>query len=204
MNNSGDFTFRDVADPVQLADYELARGALFTDLNSDGRADLIVSQNHPYWPPHMSEKLRLKGRVFLRNGSGAFAEVSEQTGIVNNRYGIAPLQADFNNDGRPDIVHLNLGGRSRVFLSKPGENHFLRVQLPGSVRSLGAVVSVKVLSGALLKKTYLVGKTLCSDSTHHLFFGLEDDKAVEVLVEYRDGETDQNYGVFFNRTVVFE
>ena len=80
---------------------------------------------------------------------------------------------------RPDIVHVNMVGHSKVFLSIKGENHFLKVKLPDTVRSLGAEVSVKTESGKVLKQLFLPGKGLCSDSSHVLFFGLAKEKATD-------------------------
>jgi enediyne biosynthesis protein E4 len=204
MNNSGFFSFRSDEARSRIAEYEMGRGALFADINSDGRMDLLVSQNHPYWPLYLVDMFRLPGRVLLQNDEGQFFEAAEDTGIINRGYGVTPLEADFNGDGRPDIAHINLGGKSRVFLNTPGQNHYLRVKLPDSARSLGANVEVKTVSGAILKRQFLVGRGLCSDSSHNLFFGLGQDKAIDVMVKYRNGETDQTSGVLFDTTIVFD
>ncbi len=52
------------------------------------------------------------------------AAVGAEAGVVNKRYSISPLTADFNQDGAPDIVHVNLAGKSKVFLSKNETKHF--------------------------------------------------------------------------------
>jgi len=204
MQNSGSFSFRKDGDRARLAGYELARGALFVDLNSDGLQDLVVSQNHPYWPPHLIEYFRLSGRVFLQNSEGFFAEAGAETGISNTGYGVTPLAADFNDDGRPDIVYLNVGGRTEVFLSASEGGNYLKVELADTSESLAAVISVYTLSGKTLKKPYLVGGQLCSDSSHTLLFGLGEDTATDVIVEYRNREKDLTSGVLVNTTVRFE
>ncbi len=204
LHNSGNFSFRKDADRARLAEYELGRGALFTDLNSDGLQDLVVSQNHPYWPPHLIEFFRLPGRVFLQNSAGLFAEAGAETGISNSGFGVTPLVADFNDDGRPDIVHLNLGGRTEVFLSASTGGNYLKVELADTLQTLAAVVSVHTLSGKTLKRPYLVGGQLCSDSSHTLFFGLGEDKATHVVVEYRNRERELTSGVLVNTMVSFE
>lgn len=204
MNNVGFFSFRDDGARARLADYEMARGALFTDLNDDGRRDLVVSQNHPYWPPYMLKKLRLPGRMFIQNDEEKFAEVGKRSGLANRAFSITPLRGDFNGDGRPDIVFLNIDGSSRVLLSKAGNNNYLNIALPNTVESLGAVVYVRMLSGKTLKLHYMVGKELCSDSSHVFHLGLGQGKAIDVLVEYADGRKDQTSGVLYNTTVVFD
>ena len=204
LNNTGFFSFRDVAERSQLANYELSRGILFTDLNGDNLTDLVVAQNHPYWPPYLIKNLRLSGKVLLQNSSGQFTDITAQSGVNNGGYGVAPLTTDFNKDGRPDLIFINLGGKSKVYLSKPGKNNYLKVQLADVPQSLGALVEVKTLSGKRLKKRYLKGTELCSDSTHILYFGLNNDKATDVVVEYPNEEKDIKSGVLVNTTVVFD
>ncbi|MFN2354727.1 MAG: FG-GAP repeat domain-containing protein [Desulfopila sp.] len=204
MKNVGFFSFRDDGASARLADYEMARGALFTDLNDDGRRDLVVSQNHPSWPPYMLKKLRLPGRMLVQNDEGKFAAVGKRSGLDNRAFSITPLRGDFNGDGRPDIVFVNIDGPPLVLLSKAGNNNYLNIALPNTVESLGAIVYVRKLSGKTLKVRYMVGTELCSDSSHVLHVGLGRGKATDVLVEYADGRKDQTSGVLYNTTVVFE
>ncbi|HKJ65271.1 MAG TPA: VCBS repeat-containing protein [Desulfopila sp.] len=204
MQNSGSFNFRKDGERARLAGYELARGALFVDLNNDGLQDLLVSQNHPYWPPYLVEHFRHSGRVFLQNSEGVFAEAGVETGISNTGFGVTPLAADFNDDGRPDIVYLNVGGRTEVFLSASTGENYLKVELADTPESLAAVISVYTLSGKTLKQPYLVGGQLCSDSSHTLFFGLGEDTATDVIVEYRNRDRALTSGVLVNTTVRFE
>ncbi len=204
MRNMGGFSFQDDAEKAKLANYELSRGATFADLNLDGLPDLVVSQNHQNWTPHRLSRLRLAGRLFVQNLSGEFVETATASGVINRSFSIAPLVADFNQDGRPDIIHINMDGYPKVFLSKRGENNFLKIKLADTVRSLGAVVRVTTFSGKVYEKQFLVGKQLCSDSSHVLFFGLAKDKVAEVVVNYKNGETIETTGVLFNSTVVFK
>lgn len=204
LHNKGAFLFEDSAEKTQLANYQLSRGIRFVDLNLDGKKDLVVSQNHYSWPPHKLPFFRLPGKLLLQNSSGQFAETAEESGVVNKQFSITPLIADFNNDGQPDIIHVNMAGTTRVFLSERGKNNYLKVQLSDSVESLGAMVNVVTLSGKVLKQPFLVGRELCSDSSHILFFGLGTEKATDVVVDYNSGERKHKSGEFFNTTIVIE
>ena len=159
---------------------------MFEDLNLDGREDLIVSQNFVTSPIHMLPFWRLPGRLFVQNPDGEFVEVGSAAGVVNQRYSISPLTADFNNDGRPDIVHVNVAGKSQVFLSKPGDskNGYLKVRLPNDVRSIGALVTIRFDDGGTLVRPYVSGEGLVSDSSRVIIFGLGDRKVTKVVVKF--------------------
>ncbi|MFT6050552.1 MAG: hypothetical protein ACI9B9_000189 [Halioglobus sp.] len=187
FKNEGGFKFSSQAESAKLADYEFSWGAAFEDLNLDGREDLIVSENYVGLPPHKIPFLRGPGRLLIQNTNGEFAAVGAQAGVVNKRYSIAPLTADFNGDGRPDIVHVNIAGYSQAFFSQPGSGKSLKVKLKNQIHSVGAKVTVSLESGRRLSKWFIHGEGLVSDSSPILIFGLGDEQATFVEVKYLDG-----------------
>lgn len=86
---------------LQTLDAGLVSGAVFSDVDGDGDSDLVLAC---VWGPI---------RVY-RNSNGRFTNATESlglsafTGLWN---GVAT--ADFNNDGRPDIIASNWGKNSR-------------------------------------------------------------------------------------------
>ncbi len=203
LKNRGDLQFENVATSSKLAGYELGRGAILVDLNLDGRNDLVVTENHPRWPLHWFSGLRLPGRVLLQNTKGEFAEIGTRVGVENSEYGVAPLIADFNEDGYADIVFANVNAKPKVYLSKGGKNMYVKVHLPNQVSSFGTTVKVTTLSGKSIEKQYISGQGLCSSSSPSLVFGLENDTAIEVMVTYPDKESKSTSGELFNTTVSF-
>ncbi len=203
FRNRGDFQFEDMAESVKLAGYEIGRGAVFEDLNLDGMDDLVVAENYPGWPLHTVPSMRLFGRLLLQKMNGEFAEVGSAAGVQNQGLAVSPLTADFNQDGYPDLVYVNIGGKSKVFLSKKGANRYLKVQLPNRVESIGAMVELKTLKGKTLYKPFISGEGVCSDQSHVLIFGLGQDKAIDVVVTYLNGKSQRKSGELFNTTVVF-
>ena len=200
----GKGNFTDEAAPKKLADFEFGWGMSFEDLNLDGREDLVVSQNYVTSPIHKIGFLRLPGRMLVQTSSGEFAEIGERAGVVNRRYSIVPLTADFNGDGRPDVVHINIAGKSKAFLSNGGTpNGYLKVRLADSINSIGAIVSIKLEDGKTISKPFVSGEGLTSDSSHTIIAGLGNQKAVEVKVTYLGGAVDTQIGVFLNQTVTF-
>ncbi len=203
LANRGGGQFEDVVKKVKLTDYEIARGAVFEDMNLDGREDLAVAVNHPGWPLHRVPQLRLSSRLFLQNIGGEFVEIGERVGVLNQEYGISPLVADFNGDGYPDLIYLNMGGKSKAYMSKKGNNRYLKVKLPDRVDSIGAMVTVKTLKGKTLYKPFVVSEGLCTDQSHTLIFGLGKDVAIDVLVTYLSKKSQRISGELFNTTVRF-
>jgi len=203
FENLGGFEFRDVAEDVKVADYEFSWGMTLEDLNLDGREDLIVSENYIGLPFHKIPAWRLPGRLLIQNSEGGFAAVGKEAGVVNKRYSIAPITADFNADGYPDIVHVNIAGHSQAFLSKGGDNGFLKVKLPNQVSSIAAIVEVTLADGSILTKSFVSGEGLCSDPSHTLIFGLGDQQAKDAKVTFIDGRTQGLSGDWRNETVAF-
>ena len=198
FENKGDFKFEDIAAEAKLADYEFSWGAIFEDFNLDGRDDLVVSENYVGFPTHILPFWRLDGRFMVQNKNGEFAAVGKQAGVKNRLFGISPITADFNQDGYPDVIHVNLKGPQKVFLSNGGDANYLKVKLPNTVKSIGAKVVVTLNDGQKIHNTFVVGEGLCSDQTHILSFGLGAQQAKRISVTYLDGEVIDRRGSFIN------
>lgn len=204
FKNEGNFAFSEQADKAKLADYEFSWGAVFEDLNLDGREDLIVSENYIGLPFHKFSFLRSPGRLMIQNKNGEFAARGAEAGVVNKRYSIAPVTADFNGDGRPDIVHVNIAGRSQAFFSKPGAGKSLKVKLPNQIESIGAKITVTTIGGKTYSKWFVRGEGLSSDSSPILIFGLGADDAQSVKVRFLSGEESELEGPFVGGQVLFK
>ena len=201
FENKGGFKFEDIADKAKLADYEFSWGALFEDFNLDGRDDLVVSENYAGFPTHAVPAWRLDGRFMVQNQNGEFAAVGKAAGVQNRHFGISPLTADFNQDGYPDLIHVNLMGPQKVFISNGGDANYLKVKLANSVESIGAKVTVVLANGEKRHKTFVIGEGLCSDQTHILIFGLGSQRATDVLVKYLNGQVSNTSGTFVNQVL---
>ncbi|MGJ8609754.1 MAG: FG-GAP repeat domain-containing protein [Octadecabacter sp.] len=196
--------FTDAAEALKVADYEFAWGMSHEDLNLDGREDLIVSQNFVKAPFHKIPFMRLPGRMFVQTNAGEMAEVGAEIGVVDKQYSIVPLTADFNGDGRPDVVHINLAGPSQAFISTGDTaNGFLKIQLPDTIASIGAIATVTLEDGTQIYKPFVSGEGLASDSSHMIIAGLGDQSATSVDVTYLDGTTAIQSGSFRDETLTF-
>ena len=184
FRNDGGFAFTDVAEEVKLADYEFSWGPVFEDFNLDGRPDLAVAENFVGLPPYKLPFLRLPCRFLIQNTQGEFAEVGAQSGVVNKRFSISPVTADFNGDGAPDLVHVNLAGKSLAFLSAAPTAGFVKVKLPNTVASVGASLKATLSDGRTLSRVFVKGEGLCSDSTPIITLGTADAQVADLEVTF--------------------
>ena len=204
FKNQGNFRFDDISNEVKIADYEFSWGGIFEDFNLDGRDDLVVSENYIGLPPHKVPLLRAPGRFLIQNQHGEFVASGKLSGVENKFYGISPITADFNLDGYPDLVHVNLAGRSKAFISNGGDANYLKVKLPDTVESIAAKITVVLDNGETLNRNFVSGEGLCSDQSHVQIFGLDRASATEVFVQYIDGKTDSRSVSIANQTIVFD
>lgn len=176
FENQGNFKFLDVAQEAQVANFEFSWGAIFEDFNLDGRQDLVVSENYISYPPHSA--FPLPCRFLVQRPGKTFAAVEQQAGIVNKNFGITPITSDFNNDGYPDLVHINIGGKPRAFINNGGNHHYLKVRFKEKAAEAGTRVIVKTTSDKTLSDVYVVGEGLSTDQTAVLTFGLKNENKI--------------------------
>lgn len=203
FNNKGNFQFEDSAQQAKLADYEFSWGAIFEDFNLDGLDDLVVSENYIGFPPHKIPFLRLPGRFLMQTPQGEFAATGAASGISNPHYGLTPLTADFNQDGYPDLIHINIAGQSKAFINNGGDANFLKVQLPNTIETIAAKLTVELSNGKTLYRDVISGEGLSSDQSRVQVFGLANATAKSVKVNYINGQTELKTGDFNNTTLRF-
>ncbi len=170
----------------------------FTNSN-DGDLDLVIAQD--------------TGQVRTWKNTGQRFELVDNPNSNFYSYPMGIAVADYDNNGLvdfffsnvgttpPHFVHANLAGASRVFLSTGGDSGFLKIRLPDTVESVGAMVTVTRDDGTILHLPYVSGEGLCSDSSRVIFAGLGDATATKVSVKYIDGRTDEREGNFRNATL---
>lgn len=188
LRNDGNFTFTDVINEKGLNRNEFSWGAIFEDFNLDGLQDLMVAENAIKISLH--KYLKNPGRFFVQTQDHTFVSTEKISGVVNKHYGESQLIADFNRDGYPDIIYVNLEGPLRAFINDGGDNNFVTVTLKDNAESLGARVIVEKMDGTKLTKQVVTSTGFLSDQTPELFFGLGLDTAItSIEVIWPSGRT---------------
>ncbi len=203
FSNNGGFNFEDTAPAVKAANYEFSWGTVLDDLNNDGREDIIIAQNYIDLP--FQKFFKLPGRVLMQSPNNTFETAEKQMGLTNHHYEITPLLADFNNDGYRDMIRINLAGKSFAFISEGGKNGYVKLRLPETVASLGALVDVTLPDGTTLTQQMTSGEGLSSDQSHEMIFGLGQAAKITTLkVTYADGRTTTRSDIASGETIVIE
>ncbi len=123
--------WRDVSNLVGIETFDLAGGSILDDFDGDGLLDIVTSSWEPCTP--------MKG--FRNDGRGGFTDVSKEWGLDAQLGGLNLLHADYDNDGRLDILVLRgawLGDMGQI------RNSLLRNDLD---RPAGRFVDVSAAAG---------------------------------------------------------
>jgi hypothetical protein len=108
-HNNGDGTFTDISAEAGISEGGKGLGVSFADYNDDGFMDVYVAND------------AVQSFLYENNGDGTFTELGLVLGVGFNEDGQAFSGmgvdfADYDNDGRPDIMVTDLGNqRYRVF-----------------------------------------------------------------------------------------
>ncbi len=145
FHNNHDGTFTDVAEKAGVTLGNWSAGATWGDYDGDGRLDLFVSgyvhfdrDNLPYEKTKavgfaycefrgvsvMCGPKNIEGEpdhLFHNNGDGTFTDVSVKAGVAdatNRYYGLTPVFADVNGDGKVDLLVADDSTLSYLYINK--------------------------------------------------------------------------------------
>jgi hypothetical protein len=175
----------------------LGFGAVMLDADLDGYLDVAVANGHVLRNAERIDKapFRQTAQLFQGGANARFTEVTRGAGpyFRQKEVGRGLARADFDNDGKPDLVFSNNGGRLALLrnVSKT-DNAWLGLELIGDGKksNRNAIGSVVEIEFAGKKQTHWVigGGSYLSASGRRILAGLGGAEKVErVTVRWPSG-----------------
>jgi hypothetical protein len=190
----------------------LGFGCFFFDFDLDGWPDVLVANGHidaDIQRVQANVKYAMPPHLFRNTGKGKFEEVTKSLGLAfaTPRVGRGAAYADFNNDGRLDLLLSTNGGPVYLFRNDTqgaaASNKSLRIKLIGTKSNRdGLGATVRVTSGGETQTQMLrSGSSYLSASELVLTFGLaQREKADSIEIRWPSGLVHRLSGVAAGQT----
>jgi enediyne biosynthesis protein E4 len=181
--NEGDGSFSDVTYPANIGPPSLPLlgfGAAFLDANLDGLKDLVVANGHIHDTIARVRKdvtFAQPNLFYLNRGDGTFADASTRVGpdFTRRRVGRGLAVADYDNDGDPDVLTVNLNGPVALLRNEGSHrNHWLGIRCTGTKANrdgIGARVTIRAGDQRCCAEVRS-GSSYLSQNDSRILFGL--------------------------------
>ena len=192
----------------------LGFGCFFFDYDLDGWPDVLVANGHidaDIQRVQANVKYVMPPHLFRNIGKGKFEEVTKSLGqaFATPRVGRGAAYADFNNDGRLDLLLSTNGGPVYLFRNEAqgaaASNRSLRIKLTGTKSNRDGIGATVRLSAGGETQTQMLrsGSSYLSASELVLTFGLaHNDKADTVEIRWPSGQIDRLSNANASQTVM--
>ncbi|HEV8117026.1 MAG TPA: CRTAC1 family protein [Thermoanaerobaculia bacterium] len=119
FRNRGDGTFEETTAGSGISVGANARSAAFADVDGDGDLDLFVCVTGDYYaqmpdPPYDAKDGR-PNHLYINDGRGHFTEATSAWGLDGARWSLSSLFADYDGDGRTDLLVTNDFGLKNLY-----------------------------------------------------------------------------------------
>ena len=193
IQNGGRFQPKSL--PIK-AQFSSAFCPVVADFNNDGSEDIFISQNEFTVHPEESREDAGLGLLMLGDGKGSFRALSiSESGLVVPGEGRGSAAADFDHDGRTDLLVAQNGSTLRLFKNQTKRTG-LRVILRGDEQNpegVGAAMRLKLGDGLGANRIVRLGSGYLSQNAQTQVLG-NNEQATGLIVAWpSDGKTE-----FFN------
>ncbi len=169
LRNTGRLQFEDSAKQAGVGRLGFGWGTVFADMNMDGNIDILVSQNYVKMPAIL-RAVNYCGKLLQNDGHGHFSLVGKTAKADDRGFGISPLVGDFNADGYPDLIWVNINGPAKAKLNQGKGVKGEVVRLPDTVKSLNAIIVQDEDVSGQITRQIIAGQGLGSDASRSVFF----------------------------------
>ena len=215
LRNEGDGFFRDESYATGSGKVSLPLlgfGANFLDFDLDGRLDLFVANGHvldnaeqiDQSTTYRQPDLLLHNRGPGQFGTTTFVDVAPEAGpgFHRNQVGRGSAIGDYDSDGDPDILVINIGDTPALLRNDSDTSHWLQVRARGTTSNrdgIGARIEVLSDQGRQVREIR-AGSSYQSQSELVAHFGLGQEPSVrELIIHWPSGQSDTLHNVTANR-----
>ena len=180
LRNDGNFKFVDVYDKYFKDSYGFGWGSVFSDLNLDGKLDLLFGVNYMDHP--INKYIRHVQPVLMNQGKGKkFKQVYNYS---DSGFGHTPLIVDLDDDGIKDVMWINVKGPLKIYSNKQNNrNNYINVRLGSGVQFVNAKIMLYMKNGKKqIRENIQGGVGFGSDQSETHTFGLGKDTYVDRIV----------------------
>ena len=209
-NGKGVFFDRTIRAGLGVETRFVGWGAAIEDFDNDGLPDLFFTTGmiFPEVDGKISDSPMKTPNVVFRNlGGGKFEELLEYAGPamreLHSSRGLAV--GDFDNDGDLDVLIMNMNEPPSLLRNDIGRtNHWLKVQLVGSVSNRSAIGATVICSYGDRKqaKPVLAQSSYLSVNDKRLHFGLGSETTAAVEIRWPSGKSETLTAVPANQLIV--
>jgi len=177
--------------------------AEFGDVDNDGRLDLFIAKGNVDQMP--SNAIHDPNNLLMLQPDGTFREAALEAGIATGERSRGAALADFDGDGRLDIVVVNRRAPLELWQNEtPGAGNWAAVELRGdgsNTRGVGAWIELRTEAGVQVREV-TVGGGHAGGQAGPLHFGLGEAAEAELRILWPDGGVTDWMPVPVNRTLV--
>ena len=170
--------------------------AEFGDVDNDGRADLFIAKGNVDQMPGLA--MQDPNNLLIQNADGTFTETALTAGVATTDRSRGAALADFDNDGRLDLVVMNRRAPMELYRNiTEGTGNWLTIALQqqgGNRNAVGAQVTVQA-GGTSQMQQITVGGGHAGGKALPLHFGIGNAPGAAIHILWPDGSEDMYQGM---------